>query len=65
MTTNSIGPVGSISLATGSGYGFVLYGDDGKPCASFVYPDRAAAEAAAKHMANVLSGVKSVHHTEH
>jgi hypothetical protein len=52
----AIGPVQSIEL----GYGFVLYDDDGKPCASFAYSDKATAEAAANLMAKILADVDSI-----
>ena len=52
----TIGPVQSIEL----GYGFILYDDDGKPCASFAYSDEATAEKAANLMAQVLTDVDSI-----
>jgi hypothetical protein len=52
----TVGPVQSIDF----GYGFVLYDDDGKPCASFAYSDKATAEKAANLMAQVLMDVDSI-----
>jgi len=42
------------------GYGFVLYDDEGRPCASFVYPDHASADQAAKVMADALTVVGTI-----
>jgi hypothetical protein len=40
--------------------GFVLFGSDGQPRAAFCYPDRAAAERAAKGFTAMLANCKRV-----
>jgi hypothetical protein len=54
--TRTIGPV----QPTEYGYEFVLYDDEGRPCASFVYPDEASADRAAKLMADALTVVGTI-----
>ena len=52
----TIGPV----QPTEYGYEFVLYDDEGRPCASFVYPDNASADQAAKLMTEALAVVGTI-----
>jgi hypothetical protein len=52
----TIGPV----QPTEYGYEFVLYDDEGRPCASFVYPDQEAADRAAKLMTDALSVIGTI-----
>jgi hypothetical protein len=52
----TIGPV----QPTEYGYEFILYDDEGRPCASFVYPDEASADQAAKLMADALTVVGTI-----
>jgi hypothetical protein len=52
----TIGPV----QPTEYGYEFVLYDDEGRPCASFVYPDEPSACHAAKLMSDALMVVGTI-----
>jgi hypothetical protein len=52
----TIGPVQPAEY----GYEFILYDDEGKPCASFVYPDEPSACQAAKLMSDALMVVGTI-----
>jgi hypothetical protein len=52
----TIGPV----QPTEYGYEFILYDDEGRPCASFVYPDEPSACQAAKLMSDALMVVGTI-----